>query len=291
LPDENSNVERRQNAVASLLRDKPIKAASFIVTVYGDAIEPRGGVVWIGNLIEVCAQVGISETLVRTAVSRLVAAGQLIGERSGKRSFYRLTSAARVEYALAAKQLYSPEKSDVWRFIHLAGPVASDDMRTLERGGYVRLGPKMAVGCRPLPHLSKGAVIFDASLSAGSDHLRDFVSEYADLSPLDDAYRGFMERFSRIKDLLEKSMSAALPLRLLLVHEFRYIVLKDPNFPPAALPADWPGYQARRLFSELYLVLSPEAERRIGRSFINEAGPLASHNELTNQRETFLRNA
>src|SRR5690242_7752912 len=85
-------------AVAALLINLPIKAASFIVTIYGDVIEPRGGVVWIGNLIETCKNVGITETLVRTAVSRLVAAGRLAGEREGRRSFYRLTEAAQAEF-------------------------------------------------------------------------------------------------------------------------------------------------------------------------------------------------
>lgn len=54
------------------------------MTIYGDVVEPRGGIARIGNPIETCAEVGISENLVRTAVSRLVAAGQLSGEREGR---------------------------------------------------------------------------------------------------------------------------------------------------------------------------------------------------------------
>ena len=65
------------SCLAILLDDSPPRAAAFIVTIYGDVVEPRGGATWIGNLIEICAAVGISETLVRTAVSRLVSAGQL----------------------------------------------------------------------------------------------------------------------------------------------------------------------------------------------------------------------
>ena len=61
--------------VTALLVDLPIKAASFIVTIYGDVIEPRGGVVWIGNLIETCKSVGITETLVQGR-------GQAAGEES-----------------------------------------------------------------------------------------------------------------------------------------------------------------------------------------------------------------
>ena len=71
-------------------------------------VEPRGGLLWIGTLIEVCGLVGISETRVRTAVSRLVAAGRLEGMRAGRLSYYRLTEAARGEFAAAVALVFAP---------------------------------------------------------------------------------------------------------------------------------------------------------------------------------------
>ena len=52
------------------------RAPAFLVTLYGDVVEPRGGTLWMGSLIECCAMHGLSESLVRTAVSRLVGAGR-----------------------------------------------------------------------------------------------------------------------------------------------------------------------------------------------------------------------
>lgn len=84
-PHQLSESPGRASDILRLIIDEvSLKAAGFIVTIYGDVVEPRGGVVWTGNLIETCAAAGISETLVRTAVSRLVAAGQLSGEREGR---------------------------------------------------------------------------------------------------------------------------------------------------------------------------------------------------------------
>lgn len=80
-------------AVAELTAWLTVTAASFIVAVYGDVVVPRGEVLWMGSLIGICARIGISENLVRTATSRLVAAGRLEGERAGRRSFYRLAPA------------------------------------------------------------------------------------------------------------------------------------------------------------------------------------------------------
>lgn len=70
--------------VSRILSSAQPRASSFIVTIYGDVVEPRGNVLWMGTLIECCARHGISESLVRTAVSRLVAAGRLEGERIGR---------------------------------------------------------------------------------------------------------------------------------------------------------------------------------------------------------------
>ena len=104
--------------VADLVQVLPLRAAGFIVTLYGDAVVPRGGAVWIGTIIETCAAVGISETLVRTAVSRLVASGQLEGWRRGRRSFYRLSDGAQAEVEAAGRLIYGPPEPWRWRFVH-----------------------------------------------------------------------------------------------------------------------------------------------------------------------------
>jgi hypothetical protein len=52
--------------------ERRVKAGSVIVTAFGDAIAPRGGVLWLGSLIQLLAPLGINERLVRTAAFRLV---------------------------------------------------------------------------------------------------------------------------------------------------------------------------------------------------------------------------
>ena len=54
-------------------RSRPtLRAGSLITTVFGDAIAPRGGTVWLGSLIRALDGFGINERLVRTSVFRLV---------------------------------------------------------------------------------------------------------------------------------------------------------------------------------------------------------------------------
>jgi phenylacetic acid degradation operon negative regulatory protein len=53
---------------------------------------------------------------------------------------------------------------------------------------------------------------------------------------------------------------AALVARVLLIHEYRRILLHDPLLPPPLLPADWPGAAARALTARLYRRLAWPAE-------------------------------
>jgi phenylacetic acid degradation operon negative regulatory protein len=279
----------------AIIEESPLKAAGFIVTIYGDVVEPRGGVVWTGNLIDTCADVGISETLVRTAVSRLVAAGQLSGEREGRRSFYRLAAPARTEFAAAARMLFGPPEVADWHFVQLTGAAPDEAMQVLERAGHARLGPRLAVGARPMPSLKQPAVLFRAEVVSGEGGLGAFAADHWNLAQHADSYRGFIGRFGRLADLLaggaRLSAAESLAARLVLVHQFRLVVLRDPRLPQAALPTDWPGEEARRLFNDLYLRLSPEADQHVARHFVTADGALPEASEATLRRLSLLRDA
>ena len=60
--------ETRLDEIArDLVGRATLKAKSLIVTVFGDALVPHGGTVWLGSLIALMAPFGLNERLVRTA--------------------------------------------------------------------------------------------------------------------------------------------------------------------------------------------------------------------------------
>ncbi len=67
--------------LARLLEQDPPRAKSLCVSLLGDALGPHGGAIWLGDLIELLAPVGINERLLRTSVFRLVAQDWLRSER------------------------------------------------------------------------------------------------------------------------------------------------------------------------------------------------------------------
>jgi phenylacetic acid degradation operon negative regulatory protein len=275
---------KRDDPIAAILDDLPLRAGGFIVTLYGDVVAPRGGEVWIGNIIETCAAVGISETLVRTAVSRLVAAGQLVGRRAGRRGFYRLAPEAGAEFAAAARAIYGPPEPCGWRFIVLPEADAEAQMAALERTGHARLRPQLAFGPDRAPPPA-GALVFPARPEGATELLPVFAASAFDLQAHARAHAAFCARFKALHPAAETLAGAeALTARLVLVHAYRDALLRDPRLPAEALPADWPGHAARALFARTYLALSKAADSHVARAFSATDGPLAATTALTSAR-------
>ncbi|WP_245155570.1 PaaX family transcriptional regulator C-terminal domain-containing protein [Paracoccus ravus] len=266
--------------IAGILDGLPLRSAAFIVTVYGDVVVPRGGVLWTGTLIEICERVGINESLVRTAVSRLVAAKRLAGERAGRRSYYRLDASAQKEFSEAAALLYAPDiPAQGWQILHAPG-LSEDEARHLRMGhmgGQVFIRPDR--GQIPPP----GAVLFRAS---DPEAVNDLAG-YWDLSALQARYLDMLARFDALAQAARKgglSDGVALVARLLLVHVYRGVLLRDPRLPAQALPENWKGLEARALFRALYRDLSPAADRHIAARFEGVEGFLAETTPETAKR-------
>lgn len=264
----------------------PPRAAAFIVTVYGDIVEPRGGILWMGSLIDICADFGITETLVRTAVSRLVDAGQLSGERTGRRSYYRLTQAARIEFSLAAKALFAPDHNhDGWLFLRRPAAVSEN---ILLREGFVPMGPDLLIGADRERNMTLEGMVFRASLQQGKDDLPEFAQQYWQLDKYAAAYQTFMVLFKTLGQELDNGLKisgrASLSARLALVHEYRAVLLRDPRLPHAALPKDWPGGSAGRLFADLYARLSPATNAYVGSALSDPVATLPAETAATKQR-------
>src|SRR5580765_3583238 len=98
--------------VRALLRrfraQRPLRGGSLLITLFGDAIAPRGGAVTLGSLIRLAAPFGLTERLVRTSVARLARDGWLSAARVGRRSEYHLSASGAARFAEATQRIYAP---------------------------------------------------------------------------------------------------------------------------------------------------------------------------------------
>src|SRR6202035_43934 len=118
--------------VRALLRNfraqRPLRAGSLLITIFGDSIAPRGGAVTLGSLISLARPFGLTERLVRPSVARLAGDGWLVARRDGRRSEYRITPTGRDRFAAATRRIYGAipvSWSGQWTLLVLPPPNGS----------------------------------------------------------------------------------------------------------------------------------------------------------------------
>ena len=80
------------------------------------------------------------------------------------------------------------------------------------------------------------------------------------------------------------SEADAFTARILLIHHYRRVVLRDPLLPETLLPADWPGRAARELCGDIYRALLAPSEQWLDGHGTNERGPLPPARKLLERR-------
>src|SRR6059058_3141083 len=264
------------------LKREPSRTGSIVITVFGDAIVPRGGSVWLGTLLEFFKALDIDSGVVRTAMSRLAADAWLERSKVGRNSFYRLAKSGRLTFDAATKHIYDPPPSG-WtgRFelLLIGNSVDRDASReALKNAGFGSPLPGVWVAPSGVPVPDEAAGAIRLEVSAEDDSGRRLLSASWPLDRTADAYLKFMKTFEPLRAAIGRgadlSENDAFTARILLIHHYRRVVLRDPLLPTALLPADWPGRAARSLCGEIYRALLPASEQWLDRNATDENGAL-----------------
>lgn len=280
-----NSIQNRLDAFRQLRR---AQAGSLIISVFGDAILPRGGRIWLGSLIRLLEPLEVNERLIRTSVFRLAKDEWLCTETCGRRANYALTAAGRRRFDEASRHIYAshaPCWDHRWRLILVVGELAPKMREKLRRAlfwqGFGVLGDCFVHPGAELPAVMEALVaegLADALgallplLAADARSVRsasdaELVGRAWDLGGLAEAYGGFVAVYQGIlADLQDErageiSEQDAFLLRTLLIHDYRRLLLRDPELPEVLLPVGWPGEQARRLCQALYKRLAPLSSR------------------------------
>jgi len=273
-----------------------LRAGSLIMTVFGDAVAPRGGTVWIGSLIKALAEFGVSERLVRTSVYRLIQDDWLTVDQLGRRSFYSLSAEGGRQFEHATARIYGeprPSWSGDWVLVLLADLDTGQKDTVRRELGWQGFAPiSSSVLAHPSPDktelettlqqtgLRKKLVVMQGTtLGTGNDTaMRDLVHKSWNLESLDERYASFLTRFRPLIRAAGKTTSAdrqnAFLVRTLLIQEYRKILLRDPLLPADLLPPGWQGVAAYQLCRELYRLVYAPADEYMSDEFETADGPL-----------------
>ncbi len=266
------------------------RTGSLIISVWGDAIYPRGGRVWLGSLIQLLEPLGVSERLLRTSVFRLVQENWLATETHGRKADYFLTVSGQRRIEEAASSIYapvSPSWDHRWRLLQVVEPLTAAEREALRAELYWQGFGVVGHTCfvHPTASLQEAIAILSTSdvrhlvpklmpmlaveqSLVGAAGAQVIAQNAWDLAALAERYQVFLQRYQPIYQTLQRPDAlyevpahTLFLLRTLLVHDYRKLMLRDPHLPSELLPMGWCGHEARRLCGSVYRLLIKPTEQ------------------------------
>ena len=292
--------------IAKLRRGLVLRSNSLLITVYGDAIAPRHQSVWLGSLIELMRLFDLSPRLVRTSAFRLTADEWFAVTRTGRCSYYGLSEVGLLRVQHADRRIYEftlPAWNGRWTLVLLNAGMRASMRQFLKRELMWESFGQLAPNVFAHPHVDhqslqeilratkaqeQVAVLSAQSLeSYGHKPLQTIMHDTFKLDRVEQAWLQFIARFAPVVPALAKlSQAEAFFVRTLLIHEYRRVLLRDPDLPAALLPANWPGIQARELCEVLYRGVLLESEKFLCAHIQTADGLLAKTPKEIKQRLT-----
>lgn len=281
-----------------------ISCRTIIVTLFGDVISQHGNWIWLGSLIEALEPFGYSERLVRTSVFRLVKEDWLEAKKIGRKSYYRFTETANSHYTKAARRIYAADNrsaDDHW-LILMPSFVDEEKLPELKRqlkwmgfsslssGAYAH--PKLDQDSldetiREL-ELQDSVIVFSAITNDINSQqvLKRLVYEKWDLELLQQRYQSLVSIYQPFLEQLENKIllsdQQVFLMRILLIHEYRRILLQDHELSDNMLPDNWQGHRANQLVKTLYKLFERASIRYITSELESFEGHLPKHTDPQN---------
>lgn len=221
-----------------------LRVWSLVITVFGDLVQCRGGAVTTTRLGRIMGRIGVEQGALRTALSRLGQDGWVSSTRSGRISIYRLSPDGLAQIGPATSRIYAPARTapvTEWRLC-----------LRLDGKGPPRLRPAdepVATGAADLRLTGRLDMLSDAYRAAAlpEDHRAMLLALDADLTVL--------ETLPPDADPLTLAVA-----RMLLIHRWRRLVLRQAEVPAELMPPDMPRANPRADVARAYARLRPGAE-------------------------------
>jgi phenylacetic acid degradation operon negative regulatory protein len=258
----------------------PLNPRSLLFTLYGDYVHPLGHQdVRVGALVQLAADLGVSDNALRSALSRMSRQGWLEAHRLQGSPRYRLSQKGRSLIVEGIGRIYGQHRAGWdgrWLLVSYSLPERRRDQRDRLRQGLSFLGfGALGNGLFVSPHdlrkqvhelIRRYAVPEHVTMHRGTlewpTDAAGVVARAWNLGELEGRYSEFVRR---TRQALDEAAAfddrLAFQRRFLLTHEFRRFLFGDPDLPDALLPPGWVGGAAREVFFDYNRKLKRRAER------------------------------
>jgi len=239
---------RVAQALSALAAETPPRVWSLIVTAFGDLAQGEGETLSGAALAALTGAVGVRPDATRVALHRLKRDGWIESERSGRTSLYRLSVSGRDRSAAVTPRIYARDGvvASGWQVIAVG-----------ETEALVGIGPD-AVPLAPGVALVPGgatapgdAFVLEGEAAGFPDWLRARVCDAALVAASARLSRALAGAAAALGETPVENALDRAALRVMIVHDWRRLVLKAPALPDAVFPPGWEGAACRRSVAAL----------------------------------------
>ena len=282
------------------IKKSSISCTSMVVTIFGDTVSQHGSWLWLSSLIKTLEPLGFNDRQVRTSVYRLVQSNWLQVNKVGRCSYYCFTDFAMAHYEKAARRIYAADQADWNENWILVLPISVPEdkkeefrksllwqgFNTLVSGLYAHPSCDASSLDEAIHELglAGNVIILNGSIADLNSQsvIKSLIKDRWKLSALETSYRDFLNFYRPLcLQLLNKqdkseqlSTTDCFLLRAILIHDYRRILLRDPDFPQAMLTQGWVGYEAHDLVKRMYKTLVEPSTTYIEENMNNAQGKL-----------------
>ena len=256
---------------------------ALIVTIYGLYARHAGGWFSIAALIKLMAGLGVEESAVRSAISRLKVRGLLESRRVNGAAGYGLSGRGSEILTAGDRRIFRRPRArtaDGWLLAVFSVPEHERARRHALRSRLAWLGfGTVAAGVWIAPgqlaaetrdvltadDLAAYVSLFTADYLAFGD-VRDKIGQWWDLDRLEQLYQAFIDSAGPMLARWQAGghdPGQAFADYVRVLTAWRRLPFLDPGLPQELLPADWDGARAAELFGELQDRLSELASEHV----------------------------
>lgn len=236
--------------VNELLDGTQPRVWSLLVTIFGDLLRSPETRLSGACVNALTSAIGIKPEATRVALHRLRKEGWIDSHRTGRQSHYGLTKRGRAETDAARDRVYATAAPQTCPVLILDDPSSPLEAEARVWSSVsVQIGLHAVVTTHPTPSKS------DWSIPVPLDQpVPRWVSDRLCPPEVQNASQALALRLSRVAEfqtLDRLPLLLRVALRELVLHEWRRLVLRVPEFPDALFSENWHGAECRALFSDL----------------------------------------
>ncbi len=218
---------------------------SILVTIFGDLAQKTGDEISGPLLSSLTQRIGIKPQAMRVALHRLRRDGWIATEKVGRTSKHRLTEYGLSQSLIASPRIYAAtiNPPEAWHVL-LANPDTQIDEKNLVIRGYRRVLPNVHVGAGHAPQGVGDFLVVEGTLSTIPEWLQALIADAATV----EEYIRLEQNLDVVAGALDNGYSPTISetavIRALIVHDWRRIVLRQPNLSLELVPGS-PSAQCR----------------------------------------------